>query len=306
MSDLARERGVALLREGRFAEAAAELKEAVAQNGGDEESWRFLGAALGSAGDATGAVQAFERTVALSPTSAKNRYNLALAQERAGEVASARTSTEQALTLDPGYAQAREMLSRLGGVPAPAPAPAPVAPPPGPAPLGLGTLGSLGGAGSAPAAPAQPAAPWTSAAPPPPFENPTRHANREREIEPPGRTFLSVVLAFVAGLVGTALWVAFVYFTNFNLALIGIGVGFLIGLGASMGYGRDGKTPAIIAIVMAVIFIGGFSALNILGSFLIGKSGLRSTWSLVFNVLCTFWGIQQAYKTASSPVDSDD
>ncbi len=305
MSDLARERGVALLREGRFAEAAAELKEAVAQNGGDEESWRFLGAALGSAGDATGAVQAFGRTVALSPTSAKNRYNLALAQERAGEVATARTSLEQALTLDPGYAQAREMLARLGGTPSVAPTPpAPVAPPPGPAPLGLGTLGSLGGAGSAP--PAPPAAPWASAAPAAPFERPAASVQREREFQPPGRTFLSVVLAFVAGLVGTALWVAFVYFTNFNLALIGIGVGFLIGLGASMGYGRDGKTPAIIAIVMAVIFIGGFSALNVLGSFLIGKSGLRSSWSVVFNVLCTFWGIQQAYKTASSPVDSDD
>jgi tetratricopeptide (TPR) repeat protein len=268
MSDSQRERGATLLQEGRFTEAAQALREAVAINEADENAWRYLGAALGSSGDIPGSVAAFERTVALNPASSKNRYNLALAQERGGDTAAARASLEKALVLDPGYTQAREALSRLGVV-----------------------------------ATAPPTTPWATQSTPPVFTPPAP----VYEPQPPGRTFLAIFLSFLAGAIGVAIWVAFVFFTNFNLALIGIGVGFLIGLGASIGYGREGKTPAIIAVIMAVIFVGGFSALNLLGGFLLGKrSGFGTAWSVIFNVLCTIWGIQQAYKTASSPVDSDD
>ncbi|MGC4047514.1 MAG: tetratricopeptide repeat protein [Armatimonas sp.] len=57
MSDLARERGAALLQEGRFTEAAQALHEAVTTNPADENAWRYLGAALGSSGDIPGSVE---------------------------------------------------------------------------------------------------------------------------------------------------------------------------------------------------------------------------------------------------------
>jgi hypothetical protein len=114
-----------------------------------------------------------------------------------------------------------------------------------------------------------------------------------------GRTFLSIVLAFFAALIGTVLWIAFVLLTKFNLALIAIGVGWLTGFAAAKGYGHGAKTPGIIAAICSFIFIGGFTGLDLVGS-VMSEKGFQMGWSVLFNILCLFWGVQQAYKTGSA------
>ena len=108
-----REQGAALMRMGRFPEAAGALRRAVEQNPLDEGSWRLLGGALSSAGDAAGAVAAFQKTVALAPDSSRNHYNLALALQTAGQFYEAKTHFERALELDPRYTQAQAALDDL-------------------------------------------------------------------------------------------------------------------------------------------------------------------------------------------------
>lgn len=119
-----REQGAALLREGRFAEAAVALRRAVEQNPLDNGAWQLLGAALSGAGDTAGGVAAFEKTVALAPDSARNHYNLALALQTVSRLDEARMHFEQALALAPGYGQARTALDALaagGAASGPAP-----------------------------------------------------------------------------------------------------------------------------------------------------------------------------------------
>ena len=165
----ARERGTALLRLGQFADAAVALREAVAQNPDDETSWRLLGGALASQGEHANAVTAFERAVVLAPTSPRNHYNLAVAlqaSERAGE---ARGHLEQALALEPGYAQARATLDAFGSgdVPAPDTSDRPVLrTPPADVPAGGGVTNPYPAAPPVPG-PYPPPGAWPANAPPP-------------------------------------------------------------------------------------------------------------------------------------------
>ena len=105
--------GIALLRQGKFDQAAAVLREAVAIEGEDEETYSLLGAALASKGDAPAAVDAFKRAAELGPAVARNFYNLGLAYQSAGRLPDAKRSLEQALSLNPGYEQARAKLSEI-------------------------------------------------------------------------------------------------------------------------------------------------------------------------------------------------
>lgn len=109
------EQGAALMKMGRFAEAAAALRRAVETDPNDEASWRLLGGALASKGDPAGAMEAFRHAVELVPDSAKNHYNLALAYQGAGDLYQAKTHLERALALEPGYEQARLRLDELAG-----------------------------------------------------------------------------------------------------------------------------------------------------------------------------------------------
>ena len=118
-SDL-REAGTALLRQGKFAEAAQTLTDAVGQNPNDGTLWSLLGAALSSSGDANKAVEAFSRAAALTPAAAKSQFNLGVAYQATGQNNEAIAAFQKALTLDPGYEQAREKLNQLGVAP-PAP-----------------------------------------------------------------------------------------------------------------------------------------------------------------------------------------
>lgn len=153
-----RETGTAMLREGRFDEAATMLREAVTRDSSDEGAWRMLGAALAQGNRNEEAIEAFQQAANLSPLAAKSHYNLGLALQGAGRVDEARAALEKALALDPGYEQARQRLEELSGTPTTArtyPAPEPpmpnIAPPPPVTTLeggsyggGSSTLGTIG------------------------------------------------------------------------------------------------------------------------------------------------------------------
>jgi tetratricopeptide (TPR) repeat protein len=122
------------MKEGRFSDAATALADAVAQDASDVGAWRLLGGALSALEDTSGAVAAFQRTVALDGAQPKNHYNLALALQASGDRAGARHHFHQALALDPSYEQASQRLRELEALPrVPVPSPpqfAQAAPPP--------------------------------------------------------------------------------------------------------------------------------------------------------------------------------
>jgi tetratricopeptide (TPR) repeat protein len=124
----AREQGILRLKEGRFAEAAGALADAVAQDASDVGAWRLLGGALSALEDTAGAVAAFQRTVELDGSQPKNHYNLALALQAAGDRRGARQHLTHALQLDPSYEQATLRLRELDALPTAPPPPPPVAP----------------------------------------------------------------------------------------------------------------------------------------------------------------------------------
>ena len=113
-ADFFRDSGSALLRQGKFADAAAVLTNAVEADPADAAAWRLLGGAFASARDYVRAVPAFERAVALAPESAREHYNLALALQGCQRIAEARSSVERALALDPAQGAARALLGSLG------------------------------------------------------------------------------------------------------------------------------------------------------------------------------------------------
>jgi tetratricopeptide (TPR) repeat protein len=123
-----RERGAALLRDGRAHEAIEALREATAQSPADTMAWRLLGGALAQTSRPTEALAAFEQAAILQPDAAKNQYNVALTLMTLERRTEARERLERALALDPGYEQARLRLSELGGSTSPPPLP-PLTPP---------------------------------------------------------------------------------------------------------------------------------------------------------------------------------
>jgi hypothetical protein len=105
--------GANLLRQGKFGEAATVLREATAIDPGDEEAFSLLGAALASKGDSDQAVEAFKRAAELGAGNPRNHFNLGLAYQASKRLPEARLAFEKALTLNPGYDQARARLTEL-------------------------------------------------------------------------------------------------------------------------------------------------------------------------------------------------
>src|SRR5215469_11995461 len=66
-----------------------------------------------SAGHARGAVQAYEKALQLDPRNAKLHYNLALAFDRLGDLASERRELKRAIQLDSSFAVALNQLGLL-------------------------------------------------------------------------------------------------------------------------------------------------------------------------------------------------
>jgi hypothetical protein len=156
----------------------------------------------------------------------------------------------------------------IPSVAAPMPLPAPVAPPP-----------SSGY--SVPGAYAPPPAPG--------FAAPQVVAGRPvavAAVRPPmnvGNYLAGICLGVLAGTIGTVAWVALVCLIKFNLSLLAIGDGMLIGLAVIKGTGgRGGQKVAILSAIIALVFLG---------------IGALLTSSAIFGVFCVFFGVLQAYQT---------
>ncbi len=153
----------------------------------------------------------------------------------------------------------------------------------------------------------QGATPTQSAPPPPPYAyaQTTQNTADTGVYQPYAPTFNAPIesmgvkhvlgglgLGFLAGVVGLIGWIAFVYFTKSNLALIAIGIGWLIGIASVKGAGgRGGNVIAIISAILALIFCGGGLLL-----FSIGVDG-GSAWHWIFSLACLVYGVQRAYIT---------
>lgn len=216
MSHTARGLGVQALKDRDPRTAALHLTEAVKENPQDVQAFGYLGAAYGQLNMPDQAIECLSRACALAPSTAALRYNLGLAQERAGKRQEAVSSFQKALALDATHSKAREALARLApaapaapvtpwGAPPPPAAtrPGPVSPPEGlgefaltlaeplpapappvgapnpfaPAPPGAAGVPPASGFGAPPAGP-QPLGDWQPAPPRPalPREGPTSAA----------------------------------------------------------------------------------------------------------------------------------
>lgn len=102
--------GRELLSDGRPAEAAVPLGEAVRLRPGDGPAWHALGLALHRCGDPAAAADAFRSAVAAAPASADPLVNLASALYELGRPADAVPHLERAVTLRPDLAVARYTL----------------------------------------------------------------------------------------------------------------------------------------------------------------------------------------------------
>src|SRR5947207_5037234 len=67
----------------------------------DEQEWTDKGNAAAQQGDYEGAAEAFEQAVAINPSDARARYNLALAQQYLGDSEIAVAGYRRAIDLDP-------------------------------------------------------------------------------------------------------------------------------------------------------------------------------------------------------------
>jgi len=120
------------LKSGGVAQAIAILEKASSDYPDDPQVFTCLGVACNANGDKSGAVDAFEKALALGK-SAKSYYNLGLAYEAAGRTDDALAQYREALALDSGYAAAAQAIGRLApAAPAVEPTVAVQAPPSAP------------------------------------------------------------------------------------------------------------------------------------------------------------------------------
>ena len=106
-------RGGELMNAGRFEDAAAAFRLAVAENPEDSMAQTNLGAALIQLGDVPGAETVLRRAIELEPVNPKAMYNLALVVWNAGQTDEAEQLLASALAADPGNGMTRLTLARL-------------------------------------------------------------------------------------------------------------------------------------------------------------------------------------------------
>jgi len=100
-------RGVAAMRDGRTAEAAAIFREGVEQTPDDASLRQQLGSALFTSGDADGAAEQFEEALRLDPSLARAHAGLGTLASMRGRQGEAIERFAAAVELDPGYLEAR-------------------------------------------------------------------------------------------------------------------------------------------------------------------------------------------------------
>ena len=106
-------RAIAYQRNGDAARSLRLMDAAVAANGRDPELWLFRGRYRIESGDCRGAVQDFDRALALAPDNASAFGASGVARLCAGDRAGARRAFERALQIDPSQSKIREYLSTL-------------------------------------------------------------------------------------------------------------------------------------------------------------------------------------------------
>ena len=108
--------GRLLTRMGRLDEARTEFDRVsdAALRGAVAREYERLGLAMAMAGRVVESVGVFEKALAADPQSASMHLNLAVALATAGRTAEARREAEAALTINPGYERARQLLAQIG------------------------------------------------------------------------------------------------------------------------------------------------------------------------------------------------
>jgi Flp pilus assembly protein TadD len=106
-------RAIAYQRGGDAARSLRLMSAAVDANGRDPELWLFRGRYRIDANDCRGALQDFDRAIALAPDNAAAFGASGVARLCAGDKAGARHAFERALALDPAQPKIREFLSTL-------------------------------------------------------------------------------------------------------------------------------------------------------------------------------------------------
>jgi hypothetical protein len=141
-----REQGVHALREGNVDGAIDLLARAVMADDQDTDAKAYLGVAYSQKGLHEQAVRVLRSALERQPQNVSHRFNLAVAQERAGDIPGAASEYSRVLQSNPEHAQAKARLQALGpqaqaeraSVPRPAPsvtgAPPTVGTPPSGAP----------------------------------------------------------------------------------------------------------------------------------------------------------------------------
>ena len=106
-------RAVALLEQGLWHAAIAELDLSLKRSPEQAETHIAMGIALSNTGQLQEALASFETAVKLQPESGQARFNLGLALRNAGEVEKAIAELEGAIRLEPGLEQGRLELGLL-------------------------------------------------------------------------------------------------------------------------------------------------------------------------------------------------
>lgn len=234
--------GAEALRQGRIEEAIAQLTAVVRSNPDSFEGNNFLGVALAQAGQPHDAMNYLRKATSLNPQSAQAHYNLGLAHMKAEQRDAAASEFQSALQLDPNYTQARQALDSLN-TPATTAFPMPGTP-------------SIASADSSPASPWSDGTATTVPPPPATGSAPTVTA---------GEFIKAAVFGFLAAIIGAFIWDKITYYTNYQIGLVAVGVGFLVGMAVSIGAG--GKGAVILQILGGLL--AGFGIL--LGQALIIK-----------------------------------
>lgn len=108
-------RGAALFELGRYAEAEADLRTAIAEEPAHETAASTLAAVLLATDRFAAAAALLEESLARTGPNAVDLTNLALAYAAQGRMERSRPLLEQALTIDPAYSPARNLVRALGG-----------------------------------------------------------------------------------------------------------------------------------------------------------------------------------------------
>jgi hypothetical protein len=237
--------GIEALRAGRAAEAIAPLQRFVAAQPDNFEGNNFLGVALAQSGRAPDAIAYLSKATRLNPQSAPAQYNLGLAYLNVPSTEAARSALHNALQLDPSHQGAREALSRL----------------PGGAHLATTSSGATAagsGYDSGDSAPATIAASTASGAAASPWGFPTPPASATVQPAPQATRLSSadIVRAGAFGLgaaiLGAVVWDKIVYYTNWQIGLIAVGVGWAVGGAVAAGArGKRGRSLQVMGALLA-------------------------------------------------------